>query len=93
MNASSKEERDGWIEAIRKATPNSPHMPRNDKPAQDKPKPAESKQPSDEKHLPPPPAYTMRQDTACEAAVAAASCMDGKEEQKAIDEVSRKLAT
>lgn len=90
MNASSKGERDSWIEAIRKAAPNSPQMQRVDKPAQDKPKPAESKPSSGEKNLPPPPAYTLRQDTACEAAVAAASCTDEKEELQAINEVSRK---
>lgn len=89
MNASSKDERDSWIESIHKATPSSPHMNRKDLP------PSAGK--SDEKATPtktsgstskmePPPA-AVRQNTACDAAVLAASCTDQQEEQKEIDEV------
>ncbi len=102
MNAYSKEERDQWIEAIHKATPVSPHMPRKDikpssgnsekstKPSAD-PKPAVSEKESGSKAKElTPPSYTMRQDTACDAALAAASCTDNSEEQRAIDEVRQR---
>lgn len=89
MNASSKEERDRWIEAIQKATPTSPHMPRKDvtPKSEEKPKPSESRGSEKKEELPPPPSYTARQDTAVDAALAVASCTDTKEEQQAVDDV------
>ena len=101
MNASSKEDRDGWIDAIRKATPVSPHLNRKENKAssggsekptqpsadQQKSSSVSDKSSSKDKELAP-PSYTMRQDTACDAALAAASCTDNDEEQKAIEEVS-----
>lgn len=93
MNASSKEDRDKWIEAIQRAIPTSPHMRRKDPPAAttSDPKPSvaeKEKSQHDKKEEVTPPSYTMRQDTACDAAVLAASCTDKDEEQKAIEEVS-----
>ena len=89
MNASSKEERDDWIESIRKATPSSPHMNRKDLPpsagkSEETPTPTKTSG-STSKVEPPPPA--LRQNTACDAAVMAASLTDEQEEQKEIDEV------
>lgn len=101
MNASSKEERDAWIEAIRKATPITPRMPRKDKPlggssggatpSSDPKSSVSEKEKSlkDKKEELAPPSYTMRQDTACDAALDAASCTDNDAEQRAIEEVSR----
>jgi hypothetical protein len=95
MNGSSKEERDSWIEAIRKATPNSPRLRKDVKPRGDS-LPKEDKRDSEKKQksssekepAPPHPVDTARQDTACDAAVEVSVCIDPQEEQKEIDEVS-----
>ena len=64
MNASSKEERDSWIEAIRQAIPRTKTSP--SQPKKELPK-------NKVKELPlPHPKYTPRQDTANAAAILAA---------------------
>ena len=94
MNATSKEDRDQWIEAIRRAIPNSPQLHRKDQSATEARKPEEkpakeasSSFSSGSTTLPPPPSYTSRQDTACDAAVAAASCTSSKQEQEEVEKV------
>lgn len=89
LNASSKDERDSWIESLCKATPSSPQMDRKDLPpsagkSKEKATPTKTSG-STSKMEPPPPA--VRQNTACDAAVLAASCTDEQEEQNEIEEV------
>ncbi len=89
MNAFSKEERDSWIEALHTATPISPHLNRKDVKPADKPKEGKRSSVSESessKNLSN-PKTTLRQDTACDAAIAAANCTDSVEDQKAVDEV------
>lgn len=85
MNGSSKEERDAWMEAIRRAVPSSPRV--NRKPLETKPK--ESPNSGSKEAVPSHPSYTSRQDTACDAAIAVASHTNKQQEQKAVEEVSR----
>ena len=94
MNASSREERDSWIENIRKGIPISPHMRRKDKSESSDPKQQTSSKPKEktedeEKPSVSHPSYTERQDTACVAATTLANSTDTTMEQKAIDEVSQ----
>ena len=94
MNASSKEERDKWIEEIHKAVPVSPHVKRKDikerdsSPKQGHKPSSEASKPGDkEKENHPYPKTTTRQDTAAFAAIAIANSTDSQEEQRAVDEV------
>ncbi len=75
VNASSKEERDSWIEAVGRAVPSaklSPKAPRKDEPPQRYKTKLEVARPT----------YTARQDTANEAALAAS-------EQEEVNETVR----
>ena len=69
INANSKQDRDEWIEAIRKSTPQSPQQQRkNDgspKRLKEEPRQKEPEQ------IPPHPSSPMRQDTAAVAATVA----------------------
>ena len=68
LNATSKPERDEWIEAIKQATPlskNSPNPVRKDV----KPAKPDSKRKEEKELQPPHPTYTQRQTTADVAAL------------------------
>ena len=84
MNAVSKEDRDSWIDAIRRATPTS-SQPLNRK---DYPKSNEPRIENGTANGIPHPTQTERQNTAFNAAVAIATNTDADEEQREVDEVS-----
>ena len=90
MNASSKEERDSWIEVIRNASPSSPRMKKAAEAAKlkEEHRPAKSPESSEDRLRPSP---VERQTTATDAAVAAAQYMDAEAEEKQIEEVKRGL--
>ncbi len=84
VNASSKEERDAWIEAIRNASPSSPQTKPRSAPKEE-PKPAVKSSEAKEERLKPNP--VERQTTATDAAVAAAMNTDRDNAVKEIEEV------
>ena len=81
INANSKQDRDEWIEAIKKSTPISPHQRRKTAGAPNKMKDQPKKVEPDP--LPPHPSKAIRQDTAAEAATLATE----NERLHGIDEV------
>ena len=82
LNASCKEERDAWIDAVRHSVPKSPKTKtKKANPPQNKP--VQKQQKVDE--IPPHPSYTARQTTA-DAAALLGSENDGKED---IEEVRK----
>ena len=102
MNASSKEVRDSWIEALRNSSPATPEMKAKAGAAgtpaaaaaatsQSKPKEETSEKPperSTEERMK--PSAVERQTTAVDAAVAAAMATDVSQEEKEIEEVRNK---
>ena len=83
INANSKQDRDEWIEAIRKALPTSPHQRRKNEGSPKRIK----EEPKEKIPLDPPPPYhpptTARQDTAAVAATVATE----NERLNGVDEV------
>ena len=85
VNANSKQDRDEWIEAIRKATPSSPHQKRkNENGGSPKRIKDEPKKPQQDP-LPPHPSNAIRQDTAAVAATVATE----NERLNGVDQVNR----